>query len=234
MPKGTKLSDRVTLGVRADILSCRLRPGTRLRIADICKTHGVSLGAVREALSRLSAEGLVVAEPQKGFAVAPVSLIDLDDLTETRIDIEQLCLSRSLKKGGIDWETQVVAAQHRLRCTPEREEVGQTSLLTEEWSRAHNQFHESLAAACGSPTLLEIRTNLYARSERYRRLSIPLDRQGRDIASEHDQIVEAALARDVAKIKRLIAKHLRATTQIIRESAEILQLSAPNTHATVP
>ena len=51
--------------------------------------------------SRLSAEGLVVAEPQRGFKVAPVSLEDLADLTKARIEIETLCITNSIEAGGV-------------------------------------------------------------------------------------------------------------------------------------
>ena len=59
--------------IRADLLACRIEPGARLKIGELCQTLSVSLSAVREALSRLSSEGLVVAEPQRGFRVAPIS-----------------------------------------------------------------------------------------------------------------------------------------------------------------
>ena len=55
--------------LRADLLACRVAPGSRLKIQELCLQHAVSLGAIREALSRLTSEGLVVAEPQRGFRV---------------------------------------------------------------------------------------------------------------------------------------------------------------------
>src|SRR5580698_4068296 len=74
--------------VRRDILGCRLVPGEKIKINDISGHHSVSVQAVREALSRLTAEGLVIAEAQRGFRVMPVSRADLEDLTSTRIEIE--------------------------------------------------------------------------------------------------------------------------------------------------
>src|SRR3954468_1853004 len=97
LPAGAKsLTEAVVEALRADILTCRLLPGAKLKIGDLCTRFGVSLGAVREALSHLAAEGLVVAETQRGFQVAPVSAEDLADLTATRIDIEGLALRRSI------------------------------------------------------------------------------------------------------------------------------------------
>src|ERR1700731_5490431 len=82
------LTQRAYEGLRADLLACRIRPGSRLKIQELCDRCSVSLGAVREALSRLTSEGLVVSEPQRGFRAAPVSVADLQDLTMVRIEVE--------------------------------------------------------------------------------------------------------------------------------------------------
>jgi DNA-binding GntR family transcriptional regulator len=111
---GQTLSEGVYQELRTDILACKLHPGAKLQINTLAEAREVSLSGVREALARLSAEGLVVSEPQRGYRVAPVSLEDLTDLTMTRIDVENLCLLRSIEQGGVDWETAVVAAMHRL------------------------------------------------------------------------------------------------------------------------
>ncbi len=113
-------SDRVWETLRSDIIASRVLPGSKLRINDIAETSEVSLGAVREALSRLSAEGLVIAELQKGYRVAPLSAEELLDITDARVEIERIALSRSIARGDLEWETNLVAAWHRLSRTPER------------------------------------------------------------------------------------------------------------------
>src|SRR6201998_1543208 len=107
-------------GLRADLLTCRIPPGKNLKIQELCDRPSVSLGAIREALSRLTSEGLVVAEPQRGFRAAPISPEDLQDLTKVRIEIDSLCLRRAIELGDVDWEAHLVAAFHRLSRTPER------------------------------------------------------------------------------------------------------------------
>ena len=87
------LTSAVQERLRADILSTRLLPGQKLHIAGLAKQFSVSLAAVREALSRLVADGLVQASDQRGFRVSPVSPADLRDVTQTRIDIEGLARS---------------------------------------------------------------------------------------------------------------------------------------------
>ena len=213
-------ADEVFETLRAEILSCRLAPGIKVRINEIALRLGVSTGAVREALSRLSAEGMAIAEAQKGYVVAPVSTDELRDLTTTRIAIEQLCHRAAIARGDVEWESGIVAAHHRLHRLPEREPAD-PSRLNEAWSAAHAQFHRALVAACGSRSLLRIRDGLYAQTERYRRLSVPLRRGERDVDAEHSSIVAAALARDADRTCGLIADHLQRTADILVASPEL-------------
>ena len=135
-------SDRMFDRLQADILACRIAPGSKLRINDIAESSEVSLGAVREALSRLGAEGLVMAESQKGYHVAQVSVEDLYDLTEARIEIERIALSRSIARGDLKWETSLVAAWHRLSRIPQPRLEDPDA---HRWVAAHAEFHQALA-----------------------------------------------------------------------------------------
>jgi len=218
-PQETKSrTEAVYFHLRADILACRLRPGARLKINELCAALEVSLGAVREALSRLSAEGLVVAEAQKGFQVAPISVADLEDLTEARIEIETLCLRRAIAARTLDWESGLVAAFHRLSPLPTRT-PGDERRLNEDWARAHADYHLALVAACDSLWLLRVRATLYAQSERYRRLSTPVTER-RDANTEHRDIMQAALAGDARKACALLTSHLLTTKDLVRDLAE--------------
>lgn len=205
---------RVFEAMRADILACRMRPGQRLKIGELCTRFDVSLGAIREALSRLAAEGLVIAEEQKGFHVAPVSTADLADLTTARVEIETLTLRRAIVHGDVAWESGIAAAFERLAKTPEREE-GDRMRLSDAWAEAHAAFHAALAAGCNSAWLLRLRWLLYEQAERYRRLSVPAGRKKRGVAEEHRAIMEATLARDADKAASLLAEHILATSRIL-------------------
>jgi DNA-binding GntR family transcriptional regulator len=211
-------------GLRADLLACRIAPGSRLKIQDLCGRFSVSLGAVREALSRLTSEGLVISEPQRGFRAAPISVADLKDLTMVRIEVESLCLRRAIEIGTVDWEARLVAAFHRLSRTPERV-ASDPARSADDWADAHAAFHAALVEGADSPWLLRLHAQLYAQSERYRRLSVPLSMQERDVGKEHQEILDATLKRDGAKAVKLLTKHLGATTTILLD-ADIESASA--------
>jgi DNA-binding GntR family transcriptional regulator len=207
------LTEDVYERVRASILAGRYLPGQKLKINELCDELQGSLGAVREALSRLRSEDLVEAQPYKGFSVAPVSPLDLVNLTRARIEVEKLCLASSLVNGDIEWEGRMVALLHQLsRCSP--------SEAVDQWSLLHAAFHDELVSACDNTWLLRIHRALHEQSERYRRLSLKLSvdagasvrRTHRDVSAEHRRLVEAAIARDVERTCGLIAAHLQRTT----------------------
>ncbi len=77
MPAGSTLTQNVYQRLRADLLACRLMPGQKLKIEELCERFSAGSSAVREALSRLAADGFVVVEPQRGFRVTPLSFAEL-------------------------------------------------------------------------------------------------------------------------------------------------------------
>jgi DNA-binding GntR family transcriptional regulator len=201
--------------LRNQILSGAVIPGSRLRTSELCRRFNVSLSTVREALSQLMAEGLVTAEAHRGWIAAPVSADDLRDLTRVRIEIENLCLTWSIKAGNLEWESRVIAAAHRLGKTFREHRPG--TQPESAWGAAHDEFHFALVSACKSPRLLQIRQQLYEQSERYRKLELAHP-PSRDPNIEHNRIVEAALARDTAKATRLMRNHLQLTAENILEA----------------
>ena len=193
------------------MLAGRLAPGERLKVVDLAATLEVSPGAIREALSRLVPEQLVVSRDQKGFIVAPLSIDDLQDLTDIRCEIESIALRRSTVRGDSGWEAGILASAHRLRRT---QMTAEDRSLTPEWVKEHAAFHASLVAACGGRRLLDLHAQLYQQSERYRGLSIHIEAK-RDVEMEHQSLVDAALDRDVERLINLTVAHFRKTTAMI-------------------
>jgi DNA-binding GntR family transcriptional regulator len=161
----------------------------------------------------------VVSEPQQGFKVSPISAEELADLTEVRAHIECLCLKHSIEQGDISWESDLVAAFHRMSRTPQRDS-SDLERLSDDFADAHREFHTALVSACNSPWLLRIREAMYAQSERYRRLSLPLARIERDLNAEHKDMMDAALAKDIPKAIALLEAHLTVTTKVLLSAPE--------------
>lgn len=209
--------------IRSDILSAVLSPGQKLHISGLAKQFSVSLAAVREALSRLVADGLVQASDQRGFRVSPVSAADLEDVTRTRIDIESLALRRSIERGDKTWLSLVEAAFADLSSVPYRHPENPTHHY-EPWILRHHVFHRALVNACGSQWLLGFRDVLHEQSERYRRLSIRREvGKLRDVEAEHAAIVEAVLRRDTDAAVAALSDHFLTTMHLV----ELASLTVP-------
>lgn len=214
MAKSSTRAERVYLALRKDILAGRQPPGSRLPFADLCVRYDASMGVVREALSRLTAEGLVQAEPQLGFRTTPISTADLQHLTEARCAIESLVLREALEHGGVRWESDVLAAHYRLEKT-EQMAADDPDRVSEEWADAHAAYHLALLSGCPNPRLLAIARSLRDSAELYRRWSVPLGHEDRDIAGEHKGILDAILARDADAAVALLTEHIQHTTRVL-------------------
>ena len=192
---GRTLAGDAYEAIRQAIRSGSVKPGERLRFADLQALCGMSVTPVREALARLTAEGFTVLDDHRGYSVASLSLSELRDLTAARQLCEGEALRLSVEKGDADWEARMIAAHHLMARIPQaREDI--PSAIREDWEERHAAFHAALISACGSPILLEICEKLFSRADRYRRLSVSVSAGARDPAAEHRRLMELALARD--------------------------------------
>lgn len=189
------------------IVTGDLGPGHKLKIAVLRKDFGFGAAPLREALSRLIGERIVVQQSNRGFYVRDVSVADVEDLGQIRIRLECEALQDSLTRGDDSWEAQVVAAYHSLQLAERRKENSQ------DIETRNKAFHDALVSACQSPWLLDLRGQIYAHHERYRNLSRRLGNSGRDTPAEHAAIYKAAIARDIETTCAETANHITRTTE---------------------
>lgn len=205
------LIERAYAQLRDDIVEGRLPPGARLRVEHLRQRYGVGAGTLREAITRLVSDALVVAEGQRGFRVAPIAIDDLIDLTRLRLHIEIEALRQSIRHGGAVWRArlqeafdaissyeQPIRAEHRRR-----------------WEVLNTRFHEALIAACASPWTFRTLRLLARHGERYRRYAMNLPGSQRDVHAEHRQIFEAAMAGEEARAALALEAHIRATPDLL-------------------
>ena len=103
-PQSRTLANETFEKLRADILSTSLPPGMKLRFDDLREAYKVGLSPLREALSRLAENRLVVATGQRGFRVPSVSVRDILDIAMVRKEVEGLALRLSITNGDDAWE----------------------------------------------------------------------------------------------------------------------------------
>ncbi|TRW99411.1 FCD domain-containing protein [Paracoccus sp. M683] len=217
MPRS--LSEQAYDVIRRDILLGFLMPEEKLRIETVSERYGIGAVPVREALNRLSAEGLVQRQNQRGFFVAPLEIDDLEELVKTRIQLETLALRESIACGGEDWEEDLVLAFHRLARTSRLLPPEAAHEKSEEWDIRHNEFHRLLISRCGSRWLQGFCATMMDQAVRYRNISMninasPARREG--APAEHQAILDAVLARDADLACTLLADHYNGTLAALR------------------
>ena len=216
------LADDAFLRIREDIIKGTLKPGEKLRPDRLSARYGIGLSPVREALSRLASDGLAVAEGQRGFHVAPVSIGELVDVADMRITFSVLALERSIASGDEGWEARIVAAYYQLNKLVKHMKAAPAT-YADEWERRNRAFHAALESACASPWLLHMCEILYDQSERYRRNFVAYPKIEPRIYEEHRVIMEAALAREAKTACRVLAEHIRRGA----EATQALMKSKP-------
>jgi DNA-binding GntR family transcriptional regulator len=210
------LSRAVYAGIRADILAGRYAPGAKLSPRTIATEYEVSLSVVREALTRLTEQDLVVAAPQLGFSVVELDIDDVRDISRLRILIEGAGLREAIEHADVEYEARLMGSHHRLSRTQYiTGHPGET--VTEDWARAHADYHRALLSACPSPRLRDLAASLRETAELYRRWSGSFDvhQEPRDVPAEHRGLLEAALDRDPDRAVALLTEHINKTASLL-------------------
>ena len=200
--------------LREEIIRGNLAPAAKLRIDLLRKTYGFGASALREALSRLAADGLAECEPQRGYWVAPISREELNDITAARRTIEVEALRQSIRCGTLEWESSVVAVCHSL----ERVETSMSEPTPETiagWEQSNRQFHMALIAGCPSRWLLRFTASLYDQWQRYRHRTVlrrPIPRRG--LSAEHKELIKLTLAREADLACAALSRHIENTARV--------------------
>jgi len=204
------LSEQAFWRLRQDVLHGTFEPGAKLKLDELQGHYGFSSSPLREALSRLTQEGLVRADERRGFRVAPISQDDLSDISRMRLMLDVQALADAIAHGDDAWEAAIVAAFHRLEKVESRFGDGPT-VLDDEWSQLHRDFHLAMIAACPSRRQLSWSASLFDQAERYRRFSARHRQAARRKTREHHKLMDATLRRDAETACALLAEHIRST-----------------------
>lgn len=215
-PAGPTLTERTLERLREDILAGKFAASEKLRVQDLSARYGVGASPLREALTHLTADGLVATISNRGFRVAPMSVADFMDVAENRIRIECLALERAIQAGDDEWEANIVADYHRLRKF-EATHSSQSQLNDPdfEWERRHRQFHHALIAACPSPWLLHFDRLLVFQFDRYRRLVMLKSGATKTGRQQEKALMDMALARKTGKATQILRAHIEDWATII-------------------
>lgn len=212
------IADRAYERIRTDIVFGRLGPGSRLRLDRLAEDYGAGVSTLREILSRLSSEGLVVAEGQRGFQVAPVSSAGFEEVAAMRLLLETYAIPLSFAAGDLEWEARVVAAHYKLAALERRMVAGERD-ETALWKRYDREFHQVLIEACGSQTLMDLFGGVYDQYLRYQMIAVVF--RGDIAAREHRALLDCALTRDADEACSILDRHVKGCVTHTLESGAL-------------
>ena len=205
-----------------------MEPGTPLRQSILHETYGIGWTPLREALSRLESERLVTVQRNRGYAVAPVSHAELEDLSKARCTLELALLEASIAQGNANWEETLVVAHYRLKnvALPTSGWVNEDVMR---WLDHHQSFHRCLVSGSDAPWLLHLYDKVMDQERRHF-LALTLQpalrgpvmltkamqeapfmvalRDATDIG-HHTDLMDAALSRNTASARTLMMEHVR-------------------------
>lgn len=233
---GRTMADTTYRKLRQDIVAGRLNAGSKLKLEGLASNYAVGMSPLREALTRLVGDLLVVSEGQRGFWVAPLSLDELEDISRVRALIETEALNLAIRNGDATWEAAVREAFDALTKIESRLPQTADALdldVLEDWERCNRAFHTALVSASGSPILIRLRDQLYLQSERYRRVSLNVSRRWRNVHDEHAAIFDATMQRNTLKAARMTELHMQRTAEEVRCAMERLKSDAAPTNSSL-
>lgn len=205
--------------LKNDIIRGVWQPEEKLRMSLLTSRYELGVGPLREALSQLVAERLVTVVNQKGYRVAPMSETELLDIFDARANMEAMLVGLAIARGGDAWEAEILARSHMLnKLSASKASEG----MLEEWDQRHQAFHTAIVNGCGSQYLLQMRERLFDLAARYRfiwlRETVLSVEMLEDKHDQHQELVEAILARDASLASERMRQHLLTPIPIIQQA----------------
>ena len=207
------LWQRVHDHLREEILAGHLQPGAELAEVALSQQLGVSRGPIREAISRLAAEGLVTVRPRRGAVVSSLSKEEFLELYQVREALEVMAVKLAVPRLGPDDFAALQSLIQAMTESAERSEIG-------EFFQANLAFHGHLFAASGNGKLQDLYSQLIGQMGRYRMRSLALRGNLQRSIAEHGAILRAAKRGDADRAAQLMSEHIRVPQRRLKALSE--------------
>jgi DNA-binding GntR family transcriptional regulator len=194
----------VYANLRADIITCALPPGTRLRIDELAVRFNVSIIPVREALRLLESEGLVVNVPHVGVTVSPV---EASGLSEALAIMEGLEIVST--RAAADRATEADLAE--LSARVESMDRALAEARAQDWVDENRAFHLAITQVAAMPLLGDMLARAFDRWERVWRhhYDSVATRRRPQAQIEHHEMVQHIGTRDYRALEEIVRRHNR-------------------------
>jgi len=202
-----RTTDAVTDAMREAILDGVLAPSMWLREDEIAHALAVSRTPVREALRRLSDEGLAIKTAHQGTVVAPLSLEDVLALYVVRENLEGLAARLAASRQPAGLVDRLSALNDEMRTA-----LGAGEVPT--LARVNLEFHRALREASSNPYLSRFLLQVEHAVRRLSASTFQAPGRAEEVLREHQDIIDAISSRDPDAAERSAKAHMHRAREI--------------------
>src|SRR5215475_6003416 len=213
-PRAATASSRIHADLRIELVSLQRRPGEAISEAQIALSYGVSRTPVREAILKLSDEGLLDIYPQSGIFVSRIPVAALPEAIIIRKALEETTARMAAERAT---PSQILALQSILQRQREANAAGDSDTF----HQADEAFHAAVADVAGYPGIWKYVQQVKVHVDRYRRLTLPQRGRIPKVIVEHEAILAAIEAHDAEGARRAMEIHLESLLDNISATQHI-------------
>jgi GntR family transcriptional regulator, rspAB operon transcriptional repressor len=200
-PRTATTASRIYSDLRSELVSLQRRPGEAISETEIALSYGVSRTPVREAILKLSDEGLVEIFPQSGIIVSRIPIAALPESIVIRKALEETTARLAAQRAS---SSQILT----LRAIIERQREADAADDREAFHQADEAFHATIADVAGYPGIWKFIQQVKIHVDRYRRLTLPVAGRMTEVIAEHAPIMAAIEAHDPEAARIAMDRHL--------------------------
>lgn len=200
-PRSATAASRIYADLRAELVSLRRRPGEAISEAEIALCYGVSRTPVREAILKLSDEGLVEIFPQSGINVSRIPIAALPEAIVVRRALEETTTRMTAERATA---SQILALRSLLERQREADAAGDRAAF----HQADETFHATIAEIAGYPGIWRLIQQVKVNVDRFRLLTLPQAGRMATVIAEHELILSAIEAHKPDEAVIAMAKHI--------------------------
>ena len=195
---------RIEMVLTEEISVGELTPGMRLDEAKLAERFGVSRTPIREALNRLTAQGILVPGEKRGVFVAEYSREELSQIFEAMHEIEAACARIASQRLNLLARSEIEQAQSE--CLTAARSGDRAGYL-----RANEAFHMAIYKATGNPYMAEIATEFRRRTGPFRAKKFDTTQDLIDSAESHRELIDNIFSEDSATASNGMRSHMTAS-----------------------
>jgi len=200
-PRTATAAARIHAELRAELVSLQRKPGEPVLETEIALSYGVSRTPVREAILRLSDEGLVEIFPQSGIFVSRIPLAALPEAIIVRRSLEETTTRMATERASA---SQILG----LHAILERQREADAAGNRDAFHQADEAFHAAIADIAGYPGIWKLILQVKVHVDRFRRLTLPQRGRMAEVIAEHEAVMTAIEAHDPPSAGTAMVRHL--------------------------